>query len=150
MRLHTFQAIAHGAELVGYFRWRTARHGTEQHWYGVLDAHGGVGRRYRELVELSRELDGLGDALDGAVPVSPAALLHEYDSRFALQVQPTNPSLAYEETVQRHYEALRTRGIGVDVVSPAADLSSYRLVVAPNLYVADDAVAASLRAYVEG
>jgi beta-galactosidase len=150
MRLYTFQAIAHGAELVAYFRWRTARHGTEQHWYGVIDAHGGVGRRYRELAELATELDTIGDALDGATPLAPAALLHDYDSRFALQVQPTNPSLAYEETAQRHYEALRRLGVGVDVVSPAADLSSYRLVVAPNLYIADDGVAAALRAYVDG
>jgi beta-galactosidase len=150
MRLYTFQAIAHGAELVGYFRWRTARHGTEQHWYGVLDAHGGVGRRYRELAEVARELDTVADALDGATPLSEAALLHDYDSRFALQVQPTNPSLVYEETAQRHYEALRQLGVAVDVVSPAADLSSYRLVVAPNLYVADEAVASTLRAYVEG
>jgi len=106
MRLHTYQAFAHGTELVGYFRWRTARFGTEQHWYGVLDAHGGVGRRYRELSELARELSDVGDALDNARPIAPAALLHDYDSRFALQVQPTNPSLGYEETMQRHYEAL--------------------------------------------
>jgi beta-galactosidase len=150
MRLHTFQAIAHGAELVGYFRWRTARHGTEQHWYGVIDAHGRVGYRYRELADLSKELEALGDVLAEATVVSPAALLHDYDSRFALQVQPTNPSLAYEETAQGHYEALRTLGVGVDVVSPEAELSSYRLVVAPNLYIVDDALVAALRAYVEG
>ena len=150
MRLHTYQAIAHGAELVGYFRWRTARHGTEQHWYGVIDAHGRVGRRYRELAELSKEVDALGDVLADATVVSPAALLHDYDSRFALQVQPTNPALAYEETAQRHYEALRTLGIGVDVISPGADLSSYRLVTAANLYVVDESVVATLRAYVEG
>jgi beta-galactosidase len=149
MRLQTFQAIAHGAELVGYFRWRTARHGTEQHWYGVIDAHGRVGRRFRELAELARELDRVGDALADATPVAPAALLHDYDSRFALQVQPTNPSLAYEETAHRHYEALRLLGIGVDVVAPTADLSPYRLVVAPNLYVVDEALAAALRRYVE-
>ena len=149
MRLYTFQAIAHGAELVGYFRWRTARHGTEQHWYGVLDAHGGIGRRYRELADVARELDSLGGALDGARPVSTAAVLHDYDSRFALQVQPTNPSLAYEETIQRHYEALRALGVGVDAIAPTAELAAYRLVAAPNLYVLDEAVAAHLRAYVE-
>ena len=150
MRLHTFQAIAHGAELVCYFRWRTARYGTEQHWYGILDAHGRTGRRYRELAELAREVDGVADALDGARPVMGAALLHDYDSRFALQVQPTNPSLAYEETIHRHYEALRTLGIGVDVVAASIELGAYRLAVAPNLYVVDDALVAGLRRYVEG
>jgi beta-galactosidase len=148
-RLHTYQAIAHGAELVCYFRWRTARYGTEQHWHGVLDAHGRPGRRYRELVELGRELAGLADALADATPVAGAAILHDYDSRFALQIQPTNPALAYEETAQRHYEALRSLGIGVDVVAPSADLSRYQLVVAPNLYVVDEGLAGTLRRYVE-
>jgi beta-galactosidase len=148
-RLHTYQAIAHGAELVCYFRWRTARYGTEQHWHGVLDAHGRPGRRYRELVELGRELAGFADALAGATPAAGAAVLHDYDSRFALQIQPTNAALAYEETVQRHYEALRSLGVGVDVLSPLADLSRFRLVVAPNLYVVDEELAAALRRYVE-
>jgi beta-galactosidase len=148
MRLHAYQAVAHGAEVVSFFRWRTARYGTEQHWYGILDAHGRPGRRYREVTELARELAEL--ALDGVAPVSGAAVLHDYDSRFALQVQPTNLSLAYEESVQRHYEALRRHGIGVDVVSPAVDLSRYRLVAAPNLYVVDEVVVQALRAYVTG
>jgi len=150
MRLLTYQAIAHGADLVTYFRWRTARFGTEQHWSGVLDAHGLPGRRFRELVDLARELESLRAALTDAMPLGEAAVLHDYDSRFALQVQPTNPALAYEETVQRHYEALRRLGLGVDVVSPGHDLSRYRLVVAPSLYVVDPALAAALRAYVEG
>ena len=150
LRLHAYQALAHGAELVSFFRWRTARYGTEQHWYGILDAHGRPGRRHREVGELGRELERLGDTLDDAAPVAAAAVLHDYDSRFALQIQPTNSALAYEESVQRHYEALRQLGIGVDVVSPAADLSRYRVVAAPNLYVVDEAVAGALRAYVTG
>jgi beta-galactosidase len=148
-RTFTYQAIAHGAELVSYFRWRTARFGTEQHWHGILDAHGRPGRRYRELAELSRELANVREAFADAVPRAEVALLHDYDSRFALQVQPTNPSLGYEETVQRHYEALAGLGIGVDVVAPTRDLARYRLVVAPNLYVIDPALAGRLRDYVE-
>jgi beta-galactosidase len=148
-RLHSWQAIAHGAELVCYFRWRTARFGTEQHWHGVLDANGRVGRRYDELVAFAAELDSAKETLDGAQPVAEVALLHDYDARFALQVQPTNPVLAYEETVHTHYEALRRLGLGVDVVSPTADLTRYRLVVAPSLYVMDESLAAALTEYVE-
>ncbi len=147
MRLCTYQAIAHGAELIVYFRWRTARYGTEQNWHGVLASDGWPGRRYRELAELGRELEGLSDALDGSAPTAEVAVLHDYDSRFALQVQPTNPALAYEDTVQRHYEALRRLGLGVDVIAPVHALSPYRLVVAPSLPVLDPALAESLRAY---
>jgi beta-galactosidase len=146
-RLLTWQAIAHGVELVSYFRWRTARFGTEQHWHGVLDANGRVGRRYEEVRRIAAEVAALDDALAGTRPESEVAVLHDYDSRFALQVQPTNGALAFEETLQHHYEALRRLGLGVDVVSPAAELSAYRMVVAPSLYVLDESVAAALAAY---
>jgi beta-galactosidase len=149
MRLHALQAIAHGAEAIFFFRWRTARFGTEQHWHGVLDADGRTGRRYRELCALADELSSLRHALADARPLAEAALLNDYDSRFALQAQPTNRMLAYEEHMQCHYEALRRLGLGVDVVAPAADLSRYALVVAPNLYVVDPAVSEALRRYVD-
>ena len=149
-RLHTWQAIVHGAEKICYFRWRTARFGTEQHWHGIVEADGRVGRRYEEIRALAAEIELLGRALAGARPHAEVALVHDYDSRFALQVQPTNPALAYEETLQRHYEAVRALGTGVDVVSLRTDLSRYRAVVAPSLYVMDEAVAAALAAYVAG
>jgi beta-galactosidase len=148
-RLLTWQAIAHGVELVSYFRWRTARFGTEQHWHGLLDANGRVGRRYDEVRRIAAEVAALDGPLAGTRPAATVALLHEYDSRFALQVQPTNAALGFEQTLQRHYEALCRLGAGVDVVSPAADLSAYRLVAAPSLYVLDESVAAALAAYVE-
>jgi beta-galactosidase len=150
MRLHAYQTIAHGATAVFFFRWRTARHGTEQHWHGILGADGRPRRRYRELRRLAAELERLGEPLAGAHPVADVALLHDYDSRWALQGQPTNAALAFEDTVQRHYEALRRLGLGVDVLSPTVQLERYRVVVAPCVYVIDPAVAAAFARYVEG
>jgi len=150
VRLWTYQAIAHGAEAVLFFRWRTARFGTEQHWHGILDADGGARRRYRDLCRLSSELRALAPRLASAAPVAHAALLHDYDSRFALQVQPTNPQLAYEATVRRHYESLRKLGLGVDVLPDSAGLDAYPLVVAPSLYVAGPDRADELARYVAG
>jgi len=147
-RLLSWQAIAHGAELVCYFRWRTARFGTEQHWHGILEANGRVGRPYDELRALAAELDSVGGVLSGARPHADVALLHDYDARFAFQAQPTNPVLGYEDTVHAHYEALRRLGLGVDVLSTRADLTGYRAVIAPSLYVMDESTAASLMAYV--
>jgi beta-galactosidase len=150
MRLHSYQMLAHGAEVVSYFRWRSARFGTEQHWYGVLDHDGRPNRRLRELGELARELERVGGLLDGTVPAAQAAVVYDYDARFALEIQPTNPALAHLDALSAHYGALRRQGVDVDLLAPTADLSSYRLVAAPSLYVVDEAVAAGLRAYVEG
>lgn len=147
LRLDAHQAVAHGAEALVFFRWQTARFGTEQHWYGIVDADGAVGRRYDEVRNLAEELRL--DAFDEAEPHADVALVYDYDSRFALQVQPTNAALAHEATVHGWYAALRRFGLGVDVVPASRDISGYRLVVAPSLPVVAEPVATRLRAYVE-
>ena len=150
MRLHTYQVVAHGAEAVSYFRWRSARFGTEQHWYGVLDHDGRPNRRLRELTELAQELRGLDGVLAETVRDAQAAVVYDYDARFALEVQPTNPALKHVDAIRAHYGALRRQGVDVDLLPPTADLAEYPLVVAPSLYVVDENVAANLRAYVDG
>lgn len=40
MTLWTMQSIAHGADFVSYFRWRTSTIGTEIYWHGILDYSG--------------------------------------------------------------------------------------------------------------
>jgi beta-galactosidase len=150
LRLYAYQAFAHGADAVFFFRWKTGRHGTEQYWHGIVDHDGRGRRRLAEVAALAEELDRVGDRLGGALPLADAAIVNDYDSRFALQIQPTSVALSYEETIQRHYEALRRLGLGVDVVAPDADLSPYPLVVAADMFVLDEAVAAQLRAYVAG
>lgn len=148
-RLWTYQVIAHGAEAVLYFRWRTARFGTEQHWHGIVDADGTARRRYRDLKALSSEMGRLGKRLDIVSPQADIALIHDYDSRFALQVQPTNAALGYEATVLRHYEAMRSLGLGVDVLPDLESLDRYRLVVVPNLYICPPEAASALASYIE-
>jgi beta-galactosidase len=149
MRLHTYQMIGHGAEVVSYFRWRSARFGTEQHWYGVLDHDGRPNRRLQELGELARELERVDTLLAGTVPAVQAAVVYDYDARFALELQPTNPALGHVDALRAHYGALKRQGVEVDLLAPTADLASYRLVSAPSLYVLDEDVAAALRSYVE-
>jgi beta-galactosidase len=149
LRLHTFQMIAHGAEAISYFRWRSARFGTEQHWYGILDHDGRPNRRLREATELVQEVGAIAPLLEGVVPSSQAAVIYDYDSRFALEIQPTNPALPHTRAVGAHYGALRQLGIGVDLRPPMADLSEYSLVVAPSLYMIDEPLAAHLKAYVQ-
>jgi beta-galactosidase len=149
VRLWTYQAIAHGAEAVLFFRWRTARFGTEQHWHGILDADGTARGRHRDLLALSDELGHVGRLLLAASPRPDVALIHDYDSRFALQVQPTNEALGYEATVLRHYQALAALGLAVDVLPNVDGLARYPLVVAPSLYVCDPDMASALARYVE-
>ena len=150
LRLWTYQAIAHGADAVVYFRWRTARFGTEQYWHGLLDHHGRPGRRYREIQTVGLELARLGDQVLEAQSRSQVAMVLSYDSRFSFQGQPGHADFRYADLFRSYYAALHRRNIGVDVVPPLDDLSAYRLVLAPALHVVDDATAENLRRYVAG
>ena len=122
--------------------------GAEEYWHGILDHHGVPGRRYEEVKAMGQIVQRLGDKLKGSAVRAQTAMLLSYDSRFAFQNQPHNPYLDYPAVFTELYRALWKLNAGVDIVSPAADLSAYRLVVAPMLYIVDDTLAAKLRNYV--
>lgn len=58
MRLWTYQSIAHGADMILYFRWRTATFGTEMYWHGINDYHNQPNRRVAEAVASERSCKG--------------------------------------------------------------------------------------------
>jgi beta-galactosidase len=148
LRRWAYQSIAHGAEGVVFFRWRTARFGAEQYWHGLLDHDGRAGRRYHEIQQMGAELRQLGEKISGAETRSRVAILQSYDARFAFQVQPNSPEFGYEQYLARIYTTLWKQNVSVDVIAPTADLSQYKLVIAPALHVLTEAIAANLQEYV--
>jgi beta-galactosidase len=148
LRLWTYQSIAHGADGVVFFRWRTARFGAEQYWHGLLEHDGRTGRRYDEIKAMGAELIKVGAEIFGAETQSRIAILQSYDSRFAFQVQGNSTEFGYEKHLAQIYTALWKRNLSVDVIAPTSDLSKYELVIAPALHVLADDVAANLRDYV--
>ncbi|MEO5888379.1 MAG: beta-galactosidase trimerization domain-containing protein, partial [Anaerolineales bacterium] len=150
LRLWAYQSIAHGADGVVFFRWRTARFGAEQYWHGLLEHDGRAGRRYKEIKQMGAELKRVGDKVFGAETKSRVAILQSYDSRFAFQVQGNSMEFNYEKNLAQVYGALWAHNISVDVISPTAALSEYDLVIAPALHILTEEVAAHLREYVYG
>ena len=51
LRLWSFQSIAHGADFVHYFRFRTSDVGTEIYWTGLFDQDSRENRRVKEARE---------------------------------------------------------------------------------------------------
>ncbi len=149
LRLWAYQGIAHGADGMVFFRFRTARHGAEQYWHGLLEHDGRVGRRYAEVAQMGRELERIGELIAGSVTRSSVALMLSYDARFAFQVQQNNPNLQYSDQFQYWYGSLHRRQTGADIVAPSADLSSYRLVIAPLLHIVTPAIARNLERFVQ-
>jgi beta-galactosidase len=135
MRLWAYQAIARGADGMVFFRWRTARFGTEEYWHGVLDHDARPRRRYAEAKKLGQELKQVGEALVGAQVQAQAAMLLAYDTRWAFQIQPNNLQFRYSQHFAQYYRSLYRRQVAVELVSPEDDLTGYKLVIAPAQYI---------------
>jgi beta-galactosidase len=149
LRLWTYQAIAYGADAIVHFRWRTARFGTEQYWHGLLDHHGHPGRRYEEIQRTGAEIKQIGQYAHGSSVRPSVAMILSYDSRFAFQIQANNPQFSYSAHFHQVYHALYERCVAVDVVAPTADLSPYKLVIAPALHLVSEAIVENLRRFVQ-
>jgi len=149
IRCWTWQAVAHGADAVLFFRWRTSRFGTEQLWHGILDHDGEPRRRYREVQQIGREVREHAAQWSASCPRNEVAFILSYQQDWALQIQPHNLGLTYWGEVYRLYQPLRKLGVGVDFIAPESRFSGYKLIVAPLLLLMDEPLACKLRDYVE-
>jgi beta-galactosidase len=149
MRLGNYQALARGAEGLLFFQWRASKAGAEK-FHGAMLPHAGTETRtWREVVGLGTELGRLDDVLGTRVRAD-VALLFDWESWWGLEFpsKPTHDLLLLDQ-VAHWYRPFWERNIAVDFVHPEMDLSGYRLVVAPNLYLVGDAAADNLERFVE-
>ncbi len=149
LRKICYQQLAHGADAQIWFRWRTATAGREQYWHGLLGHDGRPLRRYREAAQVTREYRSLEPYLKGTTVQSDVAIVYDYESIWSLASQPGYEGNDYARAVGRYYNALFRAGINVDLISPDADLSNYKLVLAPDLVILPDVRARKLMAFVE-
>ncbi|MFN8483444.1 MAG: beta-galactosidase [Anaerolineae bacterium] len=148
VRLWTLEDVVHGADTVVFFRWRACHFAQEQLHSGLLKHDGTPDLGYQEVTDLAADRPLL-EALQSAAPAADAAILYSYQDDWAASLQPHNADFDLRRAVFGYFRAFQRTGIPVDVVSPWADLSRYRLVVAPTLWLADNALADRLRAYAE-
>lgn len=130
VRLWTLEAMAHGAEVVSYFRWRQAPFAQEQMHAGLLrpDRSEDVGAI--EVRRCAAEIAALGAVGEGLHSV---ALVFDYTSQWVTETQPQGRGFSAVRLAFETYSALRRQGIDVDIVSPECDLEPYAAVVIPCL-----------------
>ena len=131
VRLWAWEAFAHGAETVCFFRWRQAPFGQEQMHAGLLlpDRRPAVG--LAEVARVARELEEAPEA--GAGPAR-CALIYDYASAHAWEAQPQGADFDYFDLCFDVYCAMRRAGLSIDVLPPEGrDLGPYALVMAPGL-----------------
>ena len=130
VRLWTLEALAHGAEVVSYFRWRQAPFGQEQYHAGLHLPNGEPDAACAEVDQVRQELHLLSGE---TAPVGDVALVYDYQAAWVIDIQPQSKEFTYSSEVFRFYRALRLRGLNVDIVPQGGNLSQYRLIVVPPL-----------------
>lgn len=137
VRLWTWEALAHGADVVSYFRWRQATFAQEQMHAGLnLPGLHEWSQGGREAARVGEELKALG-ALPKTQRAS-VAIVYDYVSSWITRVQPQGADFHYFELAFRWYEAVRRLGLDVDFVRPGGSLKGYGLVIVPSLLDVDD------------
>ncbi|KJZ19024.1 beta-galactosidase [Loktanella sp. S4079] len=131
VRLWTWEAFAHGAEAVCYFRWRQAPFAQEQLHSGLLRPDSVEAPAMTEAREVASEIK---NAPEVSIPCADVGLIFDYDADWAWAVQPHGAELSYFGLVLDHYRALRRAGLNVDILPPdTQNFDDYKLVLAPGL-----------------
>jgi len=151
-RLKSLQAVAHGADSVQYFQWRKSRGSAEKFHGAVVDHVGHANTRvFREVAEVGASLKKL-DGLVGCSTPAEVALIYDWDCRWISEeaAGPIKPNGSlYEDCAVGHYRAFWAQGVPVDVIGSRDDFSSYKLLIAPMLYLLKPGVTERLNAFVK-
>ena len=145
------QTVAHGGDGVLYFQWRQSQ-GSSEKFHAAVVSHD-----CREDNRIFMEASALGKHLSdiafvcGSKREKQAAIVYDWSNRWAMEDAqgPRNKGLSYKHELLRHYAGLKRNGIDVQLVNEDSDISGYKLVVAPMLYMLREDFAAKLRAFVK-
>ncbi len=146
--LWAMQSVAHGADTIVFFRWRSCAVGTEQYWHGILPHNGVPGRYHREISALMKKYAPLMQEIAGGVGKADVAILRSYDQERAIDIQPHHPQHRYIQHLMTYYKALHRANIPVDFVGEHHDLTDYKVLIAPIQFLMTDEWAAKLHDYV--
>ena len=144
VRLWTWEAFAHGAKVVSYFRWRQAPFAQEQMHSGLRTPDDAPAPGLAEARRVADETESLPPS---AFPMCPAevAMVMDYESAWALEIQPHGDDNFFQAALN-FYGALRRAGVDVDIIPPDANFRGRKLVVVPALFSPPPDFAEKIRA----
>lgn len=148
LRLWVYQAIAHGACGIVYFRFRTALFGMEQYWYGVIDHDGKPGRRYYEIQKTGEELRRIEDRILNIENDYDVLVVKSYDNVWSHDIKRHVEGYNYNNHLYSFYKALAALNINTSV-SKADNYDRYKVVCMPAYNVSSDDDVERVGRYVE-
>lgn len=151
MRLWSYQAVAHGSDTIMFFQIKRSIGACEKYHGAIIDHAGHENTRvFREIAALGTELDKIGSLTLGARTDSKAAIVFDWDNWWATDYS-AGPSinLHYCDEILHYYKAFNNLNIPVDLISVEDDLSAYRVVIAPVLYMIKPGYDGNIRHFVQ-
>ncbi|MDI9500546.1 MAG: beta-galactosidase [Clostridiaceae bacterium] len=148
--LQSIQAVAHGSDTVQYFQFRKSR-GSYEKFHGAVVDHVGTEhtRVFREVAGTGETLEKL-DAIVGTSKPSDVAIIYDVENRWALEIcQGFKHNKNYIGTLKEHYAPFWKSGISVDIIDSTKELSGYKLVIAPMLYMLRPGMAEKIEDFVK-
>ena len=154
-RLVSYHTMAHGGGGVNFFRWKSSRFGAEQ-GRGGYEYHGIFSTRFHESKKISEELHHISDLLSGTKYSSQVGLFYSFDMGWAYDISYIYPrstwmdGVGYWRLMEEYYSAFWKENIPVQPVGLGDDLSAYKVLVIPCLYLTTPEINEKLCNYVEG
>ena len=150
MLLWAMQSVAHGADFVSFFRWRTCTYGTEIYWHGLLNYDNRDNRRIAELREFTRRLS-LIDEVCGADFAAEVAIVRDYDNVFDAEIDMWHRRVA-SQSEDAIFETCQLTHTPCDFVyldhADAQQLARYKALFMPHASIMTPGRAQLLEAYV--
>jgi beta-galactosidase len=149
MRLWTFQSIAHGADGIIHFRWRTAQRGIEQYWQGVLDQDNVPRARYEEFKREGAEINKISAEIFDSKIISDIAVLKDFESQWVYEHQFFTNGFRVPAVYNDLFRAASEQKFNLDIINSEADFNRYKIIFAPYQILMDEPLAAKMKAFVE-
>ncbi|MEU0096562.1 beta-galactosidase [Kribbella sp. NPDC006257] len=150
MTRNSLSHLARGSAGALFFQWRASQGGAERFHSGMVPHAGPDTRAFREITELGALLPRLAEA-DPAEVEAEVAILWDAESWWATQGPALpSPQIDYLAAVQAAHRQLWNLGVPTDFAQPSSDLTAYRAVIVPSLYLVSDEAAAALSRYADG
>ena len=136
VRMWSWEAFAHDAEVVSYFRWRQAPFAQEQMHAGLMLRNFEPAPGLAEVQQVNQELSEIALQQTGKAQI---ALIHDYEADWMSELDGQSEDFYYLRLVLDFYRAVRQNGGSVDVIGPDDALDGYRLILLPSLlHMSDD------------
>jgi len=151
LRLDVYTHVSSGANMVEYWHWHSIHYGQETYWKGVLGHDLVPGRTYDEVSRTAHELQKIGPEIADTQRKNQAAILYSDDSSYGIEFMKFSDRANYRTILHQMYRALYRANTGIDFVFPESmNLSNYKVILVPPLYISSDAVLVRLAEYVRG